>query len=81
MKQLALQFDARQSVSQPIQQPTQQPIAAGEKAKAHDIIAAIRTLKAVEQEQAPPRHRRRAAAASHVSAASALLPCGYSPTR
>ena len=49
MKQLALQFNARQ----PVSQPTHQPIAAGEKAKAQDILAAIRTLKAVEQEQRP----------------------------
>ena len=35
----------------PIEAPT------GEKAKARDIIAAIRTLKTLESEQRPPRYR------------------------
>ena len=30
------------------------PISSGEKAKARDILAAIRTLKTVEREQRPP---------------------------
>lgn len=35
----------------PVSTPTIVPLAAGEKAKAHDIIGAIRTLKRVEQEK------------------------------
>ncbi len=56
--QLSLQFDApppfisaRQE--EPVRQPKPTPIASGEKSKARDIIAAIRTLKVVEREQRP----------------------------
>ncbi len=54
--QLSLQFDAPPpfisvSEQEPIRQPKPAPMASGEKSKARDIIAAIRTLKAVEQQQ------------------------------
>ncbi len=56
--QLSLQFDKPPPFTfikeeEPTRQPTPVPIASGEKAKARDIIAAIRTLKTIEQEQRP----------------------------
>ena len=60
--QLALQFDTPSpSAPDSRHKPTAHrnctrhiaPIASGEKAKARDILAAIRTLKAIEQEQRP----------------------------
>jgi N12 class adenine-specific DNA methylase len=56
--QLALQFDAPArpatlSHPVPIKHPHIVPIAAGEKAKARDLLAAIRTLKTIETEKRP----------------------------
>ncbi len=53
--QLSLQFDTPPPFisireQEPTRQPKLAPIASGEKSKARDIIAAIRTLKAIEQE-------------------------------
>ena len=63
--QLALQFDATArpaTLSKPIQikHPPIIPLASGEKAKARDILAAIRTLKTIEQERrtATPEERQ-----------------------
>ena len=56
------------------------PIATGEKAKARDIIAAIRTLEA-HRAGAAPGHAGRAAGTRPASAASAPSPCRSSPTR
>jgi N12 class adenine-specific DNA methylase len=54
--QLSLNFDAPPpfipvSEPEPIRQPKPVTIASGEKAKARDIITAIRTLKSIEQQQ------------------------------
>ena len=54
--QLSLQFDAPPPFisvrePEPTRQPKPLPIASGEKSKARDIITAIRTLKAIEQQQ------------------------------
>jgi N12 class adenine-specific DNA methylase len=56
--QLALPFDApgrpaTLSPPVPIQPPPLVPIAAGEKAKARDLLAAIRTLKTIETQNRP----------------------------
>ena len=56
--QFSLQFDMPPPVipaSPPVlaRQPQLAPIASGEKSKARDIIAAIRTLKQIEEEQRP----------------------------
>lgn len=60
--QLSLQFDAPPNISKPTNDPTHArghptatsvPIASGEKGKARDIIAAIRTLKNIEQLDRP----------------------------
>jgi hypothetical protein len=53
--QLALDFSAAGKLPQPKSpRPALPGIAKGEKGKAHDIIAAIRTLKAIEQEGRKP---------------------------
>jgi len=56
--QLSLQFNTPPPfipASEPVlpRPPQSAPIASGEKSKARDIIAAIRTVKAIEQEQRP----------------------------
>ncbi len=74
--QQVLQFDSPPPftpASKPVPPRTQQPllehpssaspalIASGEKAKARDILAAIRTLKSIEQEQRPATREERQA--------------------
>ena len=61
--QLALKFDAPSA-------PTPPPTPTGEKAKARDIIAAIRTLKAIEQERRPANEEERRTLAAF---------CGFGP--
>ena len=56
------------------------PIASGEKAKARDILAAIRTLQA-HRAGAAAGHRRTSGRRSPASAASGPSPCRSSPTR
>jgi N12 class adenine-specific DNA methylase len=56
--QLSLQFDTPPPFisvreQEPTRQPKPAPIASGEKAKARDILAAIRTLKCIEEQRRP----------------------------